>query len=58
MVEVGHFSGATRPATGAAPTLGKTTTTYDAEYTTVTDPAGKTRRSRLDGSTGPAGAGG
>ena len=49
VVEVGHFSGATRPATGAAPTLGKTTTTYDAEYTTVTDPAGKTRRSRLDG---------
>ena len=26
-----------------------TTTAYDAEYTTVTDPAGKKRRSRLDG---------
>ena len=49
MVEVGLFSGAARPSTGATPTLGKTTTAYDAEYTTVTDPAGKTRRSRLDG---------
>ena len=48
-VEVGLFSGATRPSTGATPTLGKTTTAYDAEYTTVTDPAGKKRRSRLDG---------
>ena len=49
VVEVGHFSGAARSSTGAAPTLGKITTTYDGEYTTVTDPAGKTRRSRLDG---------
>ena len=49
VVEVGHFSGATRPSTGAAPTWGKTATAYDTEYTTVTDPAGKTRRSRLDG---------
>ena len=49
MVEVGHFSGAARPSTSAAPILGKTTTAYDAEYTTVTDLAGKTRRSCLDG---------
>ena len=49
VVEVGLFSGATRPSAGAPPTLGKTTTAYDAEYTTVTDPAGKKRRSRLDG---------
>ncbi len=48
-VEVGHFSGAARPSAATAPTWGKTTTAYDAEYTTVTDPAGKTRRSRLDG---------
>ena len=48
-VEVGLFSGATRPSAAAAPTWGKTATAYDAEYTTVTDPAGKTRRSRLDG---------
>ena len=49
VVEVGHFSGATRPSAAAAPTWGKTATAYNAEYTTVTDPAGKTRRSRLDG---------
>ncbi len=49
MVEVGDFSGAARPSAAAAPTWGKTTTAYDSEYTTVTDPAGKTRRSRLDG---------
>ena len=49
VVEVGHFSGAARPSATAAPTLGKTATAYDAEYTTVTDPAGKKRRSRLDG---------
>ena len=48
-MEAGHFSGATCPSAAAAPTLGKTATAYDAEYTTVTDPAGKTRRSRLDG---------
>ena len=48
-MEVGHFSGATRPSTSDAPTWGKTATAYDGEYTTVTDPAGKTRRSRLDG---------
>ena len=49
VVEVGLFGGATRPATGATPTLGMTTTAYDGEYTTGTDPAGKMRRSRLDG---------
>ena len=49
MVEVGHFSGAARPSTSDAPTWGKTATAYEGEYTTVTDPAGKTRRSRLDG---------
>ena len=38
-----------KPSAGATPTLGKTTTAYDAEFTTVTDPAGKKRRSRLDG---------
>ena len=48
-VEVGLFSGATRPSASAAPTWGTTTTAYDTEYTTVTDPAGKTRRSRQDG---------
>ena len=48
-VEVGLFSGASKPSTSATPTLGTTTTPYDAEYTTVTDPAGKKRRSLLDG---------
>ena len=48
VVEVGLFSGATRPSAAAAPTWGKTATAYDGEYTTVTDPAGKTRRSRQD----------
>ena len=48
-VEVGLFSGASKPSTSATPTLGTTTTAYDAEYTTVTDPAGKKRRSLLDG---------
>ena len=39
-----------RPALGCSrPTWGKTATAYDGEYTTVTDPAGKKRRSRLDG---------
>ena len=49
VVKVGHFSGSARPSTSATPTLGTITTAYDAEYTTVTDPAGKKRRSRLDG---------
>ena len=52
------WSGWSRWATSAGPRaprlqpppLGaKTATAYNAEYTTVTDPAGKTRRSRLDG---------
>ena len=47
--QVGLFGTATRPSTSASPTLGTTSTAYDAEYTTVTDPAGKKRRSRLDG---------
>ena len=46
---MGLFSGAARPSTGATPTLGTTTTAYDVEYTAVTDPAGKTRRSKRDG---------
>ena len=49
VVEVGHFGGATQPSTTATPTLGKTTTGYDAEYATVTDADQKKRRSRLDG---------
>ena len=49
VVEVGLFSGASRPSASAAATLGATTTAYDAEYTTATDPAGRKRRSRLDG---------
>ena len=49
VAQAGHFSGAARPSTSATPTLGTTTTAYDAEYTTVTDPGGKKRRSRLDG---------
>ena len=48
VVEVGHFGGATQPSTTATPTLGKTTTGYDAEFTTVTDADGKSRRSQLD----------
>ena len=49
VLQAGFFSGAAKPSTSATPTLGTTTTAYDAEYTTVTDPAGKKRRSRLDG---------
>ena len=49
VVEVGLFSGATRPSASATPTLGATTTAYEAEYTTVTDPANKKRRSKRDG---------
>ena len=48
VVELGHFGGATQPSTTATPTLGKTTTGYDAEFTTVTDADGKSRRSQLD----------
>ena len=49
VVEVAAFGGATRPSARATPTLGKTTTAYDAEYTTVTDADQKKRRSQLDG---------
>ena len=48
-VEVGLFGGTTKPSASATPTLGKTTTVYDAEFTTVTDAANNKRRSRLDG---------
>ena len=48
-VEVGLFGGTTKPSTSATPTLGKTTTVYDAEFTTVTDAANNKRRSQLDG---------
>ena len=41
MVQVGLFSGAARPSSSDAPTWGKTATAYDAEYTTVTDPAAR-----------------
>ena len=49
VVEVGLFGGTTKPSASATPTLGKTTTVYDAEFTTVTDAANNKRRSRLDG---------
>lgn len=49
VAEVGHFSAAAKPSVGSAPTLGRTTTAHDAEYTTVTDPAGRQRRSKRDG---------
>ena len=48
-VEVALFSGDSRPSTSGTGTLGTTVTAYDAEYTTATDPAGRKRRSRLDG---------
>ncbi len=50
VVEVGTFSGSSLPApwgTNASST-GVVTTTYDANYTTVTDPAGKKRRSKVN----------
>ena len=49
VVEVALFSGDSRPSTSGTGTLGTTVTAYDAEYTTATDPAGRKRRSRLDG---------
>ena len=49
VVEVAAFGGATRPSARATPSWGKTTTAYDAEYTTVTDADQKKRRSQLDG---------
>ena len=48
VAEVGHFGGESRPSPGDAPTVGRTTTAYDAEFTTVTDPDGRKRRSRQD----------
>ncbi|MGH9754034.1 MAG: hypothetical protein ACREA2_14755, partial [Blastocatellia bacterium] len=51
LIEVETFIGATPPAPwgGASVSSGKFTTEYDAEFTTVTDQAGKKRRSRVDG---------
>jgi RHS repeat-associated protein len=50
VIEVETFIGATPPAPwgGNSVSSGKTTTEYDAELTTVTDQAGKRRRSRVD----------
>jgi len=50
VIEVETFVGATPPAPwgGASVSSGKFTTEYDAEFTTVTDQAGKKRRSRVD----------
>ena len=49
-IEVETFVGATPPAPwgGNSISSGKLTTEYDAEFTTVTDQAGKKRRSRVD----------
>jgi RHS repeat-associated protein len=54
VIEVATFAGATRPAFDAACNAtnnctGKVTTAYDAFYTTVTDQAGKVRRSVTNG---------
>ena len=50
VIEVETFVGATPPAPwgGNSVSSGKFTTEYDAEFTTVTDQAGKKRRSRVD----------
>jgi YD repeat-containing protein len=50
VIEVATFGGATQPAwTGTAGVFtGLVTTTYDANFTTVTDQAGKVRRSMVD----------
>lgn len=50
VIEVGTFSGSSLPApwgTNAA-SMGMVTTTYDANYMTVTDQAGKVRRSKTN----------
>ena len=49
-IEVATFGGATQPAwTGTSGVFtGAVTTTYDANFTTVTDQAGKVRRSMVD----------
>ena len=49
MVEVATFDGATRPTATAATWNGRVQTSYNAEQTTVTDQAGKKRRSVTDG---------
>jgi hypothetical protein len=51
VIEVETFIGAAPPAPWGSNSVssGKFTTEYDAEFTTVTDQAGKKRRSRLDG---------
>jgi YD repeat-containing protein len=51
VIEVETFIGAAPPAPWGSNSVssGKFTTEYDAEFTTVTDQAGKNRRSRLDG---------
>jgi YD repeat-containing protein len=46
IVEVATFSGSLQPGTGTADT--KVVTSYDAEFTTVTDQAGRVRRSKTD----------
>ncbi|HEX7314470.1 MAG TPA: hypothetical protein VF297_11130, partial [Pyrinomonadaceae bacterium] len=54
LVEVATFAGALKPAsdaqcTGETGCTGKVTTAYYAEFVTVTDQAGRVRRSRTDG---------
>jgi len=51
VIEVETFVGATPPAPWGSNSVssGKVMTEYDAEFTTVTDQAGKNRRSRVDG---------
>ena len=51
LVEVESYSGSGEPSPwgSSTATTGAAATAYDGEYTTVTDPAGKKRRSRQDG---------
>ncbi|HWQ15104.1 MAG TPA: hypothetical protein VNL77_20065, partial [Roseiflexaceae bacterium] len=49
VVEVATFAGAAKPSVTATNWNGRVTTAYNAEQTTVTDQAGKTRRSDVDG---------
>ena len=51
MIEVQTFGGATLPAPWGSNTTstGTVTTAYDTEFTTVTDQAGKVRRSMTNG---------
>lgn len=52
IVEVATFAGDAQPSASPAPDIpgysGRVSTTYDAEFTTVTDQAGKVRRSKVD----------